>query len=188
MFEPWIGEDYESSRLLLLGESVYRWRENEGWHEPDSKHSISSVRDTINDFKGASKFFKLISRALAGSHEPSSDQVRAGWSRVAFTNFVGDLVGDGPRTRPTKDMWERTRSGFPDLIASLPISPKYIVVLGVELWSEMPPTVLEATEALQAYRFDDELCWCLAVRHPSRGLGWEHLNAVLRFLGSVEGN
>jgi hypothetical protein len=69
---------------------------------------------------------------------------------------------------------------FPSLLNK--IHPRRAVVLGKELWSNMPETFLTITDDVQAYRLsNNELCVCWAVNHPSRGLSWRELATIIYF-------
>jgi len=40
----WRGDAYHSSRLLIIGESQYSWRENGRWVHPDKNQASESVK------------------------------------------------------------------------------------------------------------------------------------------------
>lgn len=105
-FRPWVGEHYhyDETKLLLLGESAYSWRnEKNKLRHPTPDLPTTMVKEVLDDFRSADdmRFMKMLSRGLAGAEEPSKERLYRVWHRVAFTNYVGGTVGEGPRKRPT---------------------------------------------------------------------------------------
>jgi hypothetical protein len=60
------------------------------------------------------------------------------WGDVIFYNFVQHLVGDGPRQRPHRGMWESdpTVSGFKEVLEVH--APDRVLVLGKTAWQMLP--------------------------------------------------
>lgn len=179
--QAWIGENYDSTRLLLLGESAYSWHEENGdLRHPSLRHSIDLVEDVLHDFASAPAFIRMLSRALANEVDPSAELLRAVWQKVAFTNYVTGTVGEGPRQRPSPEMWNGAKEALPGLLAEL--RPRRAVVLGKTMWSKMPECEVRITDDVQGYRLPDgSLALCWALNHPSRGLSWRQLAAVVQF-------
>jgi hypothetical protein len=77
-------------------------------------------------------------------------------------------------------MWRTAEAAFPALLNDL--RPKNIVVLGKTMWGEMPPTDLYLTDDVQGYKMQDgQVAMCWAIHHPSAGLSWTRLAAVIDF-------
>ena len=77
-------------------------------------------------------------------------------------------------------MWQDAKQEFPALLESL--KPRNIIVLGKEMWSLMPETSVWLTDDVQGYMLPDgQMAICWALNHPSAGLSWPRLAAVIRF-------
>lgn len=57
------------------------------------------------------------------------------WNTVAFYNYITEIVGDGPRCRPSSEMWGNAEKPFEEVIDVL--APNRIVVVGKTLWDNM---------------------------------------------------
>ena len=180
MFQPWIGSEYGSTRLLILGESAYSWWEADELRHPSPQHAIKSVKWTITDFPNSGRFLRMVSQALANVETPTIARLQFVWDRVAFTNYVSGTVGDGSRTRPTPAMWADAKKDFLPQVSKL--APKRVIVLGTTMWSMMPETDIYITDDVQGYRLDGgEIMMCCAVSHPPGGLSWQKLASVILF-------
>lgn len=183
-FRPWVGEHYDETRLLLLGESAYSWRDgNNQLRDPTPDLPTEMVKEVLDDFRSADdmRFMKMLSRGLAGEEEPSKEQLYYVWNRVALTNYIGGTVGEGPRKRPTSGMWKAAKRAFhPDILNEL--RPRRIIVLGKDMWSQMPETNVYMTDDVQGYFLDDgSVAVCFALHHPARGLSWARLADTIHF-------
>lgn len=181
MFKPWIGQQYEATRLLLLGESAYSWEKNGKVIHPNANHSIDLVQLAIRSFDhDCPGFIRTLSRAIVGEQDPSPRGLEFAWNRVAFNNYVQRTVGLGPRVRPTDEMWKEAKIAFSRTLADL--NPARIVVLGIKMWSKMRDSNLHIADNFQGYRLSSgEICYCWAVNHPSRGLSWQALASIVQF-------
>lgn len=180
MWDPWKGRDYEVARLLLLGESAYSWMQDGKEVHPTPWHSILTVEEAVTDFP-TTPFAIMLTRGVTGKANPTRQDREAGWARVAFTNYVPGTVGGAARIRPSLELWAQAKAEFPDLLRKL--RPKNVIVLGKTMWEMMPDTQLWLTADVQGYSLDDDsmaLCW--AVPHPSAGLSWEWLAALVDYL------
>jgi len=179
MWEPWKGSDYESTRLLLLGESAYSWIQDGREVHPSPRHSILTVEEAITDFPTTPFAIKL-TRGVTGKENPSREDREVGWSRVAFTNYVPRAVGGAARVRPSPELWVEAQAEFHNLLKTL--QPKNVIVLGKEMWAMMPDTQVWLTDDVQGYVVDDDMALCWAVPHPSAGLSWEWLAMLVQYL------
>lgn len=183
-FLPWVGEYYDKIKLLLLGESAYSWQdENDQWRHPTPNHPMEMVKEVLDDFENANdmRFMKTLSRGLAGEEKPSKERLHYAWQRVAFTNYVGGTVGEGPRERPTSAMWKAAEAAFDSDILNK-LRPQRIIVLGKTMWSKMPDTDVYMTDDVQSYQLKDgsvAVCW--ALHHPSARLSWTRLADTIYF-------
>lgn len=137
-FEPWIGEKYHSEglrgvRVLALGESHYA---EPGLARPTFTAEV--VRECV--FEGRAAYFTKVAKMLtgqgAGKYLPDDD-LRDTWSRIAFYNFVQQML-PGPRMRPSDEMWREAQQLFPTVCGQL--KPQLIVVMGKHLqeWFNPP--------------------------------------------------
>jgi hypothetical protein len=185
--KPWIGEQFAASRLLVLGESTYSWRNDKGeLVHPSPQHPTDCVNCITADFYGEGLgFLRTVSRGITNEEHPQPDQLKAAWNRVAFTNYVPGSIGEAG-SRPTEEQWERGRSEFGTLLDE--VKPLRMIVLGREMWSKLPEAHIGEQSDAYTGNFDryairlstGELCWCQPLRHPSGGLGWGELAATVR--------
>ena len=182
------GKNYESSRLLILGESIYSWEEDGEIMHPNLDHS-TDVIEWINKnwyAAGRASFLRRVTRALARKNDPSEQERQDAWDTCAFTNYVNESVGIGAGTRPSVEMFARAEKPFLTLLERL--SPSRIIVLGKEMWDNMPSTAAFFTHDIQAYALPgDALAWALALAHPRApgNLDWETLGNTIAFFRSL---
>lgn len=180
MWEPWIGSNYDATRLLLLGESAYSWKQDGEEVDPSSRHSILTVEEAISDFP-TTPFAIMLTRAVTGKANPNHEEREAGWARVAFTNYVPGTVGSGARVRPSPALWAQAKAEFPGLLRQL--RPRNVIVLGKTMWAMMPDTQVWLTDDVQGYLLDGRaIAFCWAVPHPSAGLSCEWLTSLVNYL------
>lgn len=179
-FQPWKGDHYKETELLLLGQSAYSWPdEMNKLRHPTPDLPTIMVKEVLDNFRTVHAFPKMLSRGLAGEEEPSKELLRRVWRRVAFTNYVGGTTGKGPGKPPTSDMWKVAHDAFrPDILNKL--RPRRIIVIGKVMWSKMPDTNVYMTDDVQGYLLEDgsvAVCWTL----PGRGLSWTRLADTIHF-------
>ncbi len=138
-FKPWVGNNYWESagsfkkRILVLGESHYGDEESPSPLPP--KLTVECIEGQISGKLW--RFFTIAAKVfLGGEADPSLEDKKTFWHSVAFANFVQESVGSGPGTPPTKEMWEKGRSAFPEMLSEL--RPQLIAVLGFSLWRNLP--------------------------------------------------
>ena len=179
MADFWIGNDYETNRLLLLGESAYSWLQGEEEVHPTPQHAQMLVNLALRGERG--RFMNMLTRGIAGCINPTDDQTAIAWSRVAFGNYVDGTVGSGARVRPSEDQWHAAAKAFPALLEEL--RPRNVIVLGKTMWSRMPDTFILLTDDAQGYRLvDGTVTMCWAVRHPAAGLSWKWLAQLVAYV------
>jgi hypothetical protein len=184
-FKPWIGRNYGDTRVLVLSESAYSWRDDSGKiNDPAPTHPTNSLLHWTNpDRFGEQKYFTAVSRALCGAKTPTSEGLAQAWSECAYTIFVQRTVGLGSRSRPSPSQWKEAPEHFLRLIEE--IRPLKVIVTGLGMWKDhMPHTFDQRGDDLQAYRLSDgALVWCLALPHPSNsrvGFKWEEIGERIR--------
>lgn len=123
---------FEGMKTLILGESLY----GKLGTEYDNFNA-----DVVKEwaFGKPSAFFSKITKSmlrLPSQQDLSDDQRAQFWNSVAFYNYVQKLVGDGPRQRPSPNLWEQSKEAFLEVLSQL--NPDVCVVFGMELWSNLP--------------------------------------------------
>ena len=156
-FQPWKGDHYDETGLLLLGKR----------QDPKRDLPKKRVKEVLNDFGSVNAFMKMLSQGLVGEEKPSKERLHHVWHRVAFTYYVGE-----------------TKSDFCSNILNK-LQPRRIIVLGKKLWSEMPKVAYKdvyMTDDVQGYSLKDgSVAVCFALHHPARGLSWVRLADTIHF-------
>ncbi len=138
-FHPWVGRNYNKGlsgkRVLVLGESHYDWDSRNKETDPiDQSLSVWCVAEqVVTDFR--SRFYTSVAKAFVGEY-PTSKQRGSFWNSVAFYNYVQEIVGMGPRIRPTHEMWKASQPVFLRVLSVL--KPDIVFVFGKGMWSELP--------------------------------------------------
>lgn len=90
---PWIGDSFQSKRVLLVGESHYD--DKEGWltDRAATRNTVNNqgLNSHIPDFKGR-KIFSGIEKTLLNKNESSFEERNKIWRNVAFFNLVQRLL------------------------------------------------------------------------------------------------
>ncbi len=188
-FKPWVGRNYQKStgtfgkRILVLGESHYQWDENIAPPlSPDL--TIECIEAQISGDETHPFWTKITNVFLGEVGWRSLEEKEAFWHSIAFANFVQESVGFGPRERPKEDMWEKGRSAFLEMLSEL--HPHLIVVLGFELWENLPASEHKGPDMVNVPNDSKTTCFypypggrALAFRmtHPS-GRGFKYADWV----------
>lgn len=163
---PWKGKDYESTRLLLLGESMYG-------SDPDGVQDnvlIWMIENTLSgDWKKRNNFYKKVYRVVTNRlwRDATPAERTAFWNRVAFLNFVQRPVLGGPRSRPSREMWVQSESTFRTEFERL--RPAGVVVLGKTVWSYLAEVGIATNLEPGAYQVvtAGHACPAVFINHPS---------------------
>ncbi len=134
-FLPWVGARYGEihappvgrARVLVLGESHYG---------DASCQRESFTNDVVKEwvFQRRDRFFTKVAKLTLGLSTAewlSPELSHEFWNSVLFYNYVQEIVGPGPRYRPSPEMWRCAESSLGRLL--LEHTPNCIVVLGREL-------------------------------------------------------
>lgn len=138
-FLPHVGRRYwtdgfNGRRLLVVGESHYSGSKDS---VQDYRQNNWLTRDVIKrQWNGEDySYHKKVAHAIAGRPlEPR--EIRPFWESLAFYTFVQDIVGVGPRVRPTKALWDEGLDLLPDVIEKL--KPDFVIATGSDLWKRLP--------------------------------------------------
>lgn len=180
--EVWVGDRYNKGfflgkRVLVLGESHYEW---EGRDIPTSEMTIYCVKTHIQDrSKRAPVFWRKIDEMFFG-YEPTLNEKEELWSSLAFTNYVARVLEDR-KSRPTLAMWRESEEEFKRLLMT--IRPNFVLVLGRELWTHLPPENTKGPEITGAKR--SETCYYTMNELGSRALAYSTDHPSYRFFGKA---
>lgn len=180
-FLPWIGPQYGSStagepRILVLGESH--------WGNPNCRYP-EFTRDVVRRavFEGRDRFFTKVAKLVRGVPVGAyldTPSYRDFWNRVVFYNYVQELVGPTHDCRPAPAQWETGKAPFLQLIREQ--RPQAIVVLGKELWANLPSPAQPTSESdaagqkFEVHWYDcgqGQFAAAAWVNHPS-SWGWRY--------------
>jgi len=191
-FEPRFGRKYDTTRVLILSESAYSWRDKDGKVvNPSPSHPTENLRYWGIDHFDKPGYYMAMGRALCGKKIPSRDELERAWDEYAYTIFVQGTVGLGAKSRPTDKQWQEAGPHFMSLIEK--IRPLKVIVTGKTMWNRHMPgcTGPHLCDDVQAYKLSDgTLVWCLAVPHPAnrkKGVGfqWEWVGKNIRTFRSI---
>lgn len=152
-FLPWVGEHYGQSglfgprKILVVGESHYAWEED-AFIDPTLTCWCIAGQLTGEDAPKA--YWTNVVIALRGRHPASAEKLQA-WHAMAYYTYVQQIVGAGPRQRPTRAMWTASHAAFRSVLAAL--QPDVVLVLGVGVWDHLPA----GTEELPALTVESGL-------------------------------
>lgn len=171
-FLPWVGGSFEHGlslvdqgehvKVLIVGESHYL----DGSHDDNGEKTFTN--DVVRNYltpKGQqswkpSKFWTVLGRTIAGRDTYSRIQF---WNEIAYYVFVQDFAGDGPRQRPTDQMWKDSYPQFSEVIEKL--APQKVIILGDATWRHVNDAIPGANTGV--LKVDDFTCEVTHVPHLS---------------------
>lgn len=186
-FAPWVGEfygqssDLGSARVLVLGDSHYEWCKR-CWTDRTPRGSDLTAyciaeRLVLMGEPDQLQHWTKVENAFLGAVS-DMEQRRALWHKLAYYNFLQELVGFGSRIPVTSAaVWEDAQPAFFETLEAL--KPTLVVALGKRLWNGLPSaTDLASLEAngktLRRRRYtaggNAGVVVC-GVAHPAAGLG-----------------
>jgi hypothetical protein len=191
-FKPRIGKNYEATKVLILSESAYSWRNGSGKPvDPGPSHPTENLEYWGIKHFGKQAYYKAMGRALCGKKTPSRDELKRAWDEYAYTIFVQGTAGPSAKSRPSKKQWEQAEPCFRSLIEK--IRPLKVIVTGKTMWNgHMVCNGPHLCDDVQAYKLSDgTLVWCLAVPHPANrkkgeGFKWEWVGKNIRAFRSID--
>ena len=197
-FEPWKGENYETSgfngkKILVIGESFYCSEE-----EAD-KYAATLTEKIVNDYlairngefrenKGEwTNTYLKFERSLVGE-ETTPERSREIWNSIAFYNYL-QIPMSGARESGSPIDFKNAEKAFFEVINEL--QPDLIIVWGVgKLFNNMPEDRWTWGKRLDVdgwdinngyYQLDNEKqVRCIAVYHPSTGYQWDWWYKVIK--------
>jgi hypothetical protein len=178
-FYPWIGERYENSRfgmrVLVLGESHYKWEKDPEGKMKDLGHEIT--KELVEEEGGTHYFFKKIP-SLFWRAELSDQAAKEQWLHLAFYNYIQEAL-EGPKQIPTHAQWKSAEEPFREVLERL--RPSALLVLGARLWAHTPNfegarenEIVHPKGPRKVWRY--EFPWgdvlASSIHHPSARNGW----------------
>jgi hypothetical protein len=130
-FQPWVGSQYGTTdrlRLLILGESHY------GPKASGKEFTITLTREYAN-YEWNHMFWTNIMQAVDGKHYWEIDR-KTFWEKVAFYNYIQEVVADNARVAPTTAMLANAVEPFWEVLNQL--APTHILVFSKRLWENLP--------------------------------------------------
>ena len=177
-FLPWIGDAYGRPnglglppRLLILGISHHRRALTQGGLGPGEGHDLTRRIVARHAEDGTFRFFTLVRRTVLGPASPAASRGPF-WHGVAFYNLVQRLFERPYEPVPAADV-RASHNAFTDVLARL--GPSHVLVTGLDLWRQMPPTdaqgrVIEAAGSCRdtaVYGAGAQAVLAMAVPHPA---------------------
>ena len=168
--------------MLVLGESHYQ-RDNSKPLYP--QFTCDCIEEQLEGY-WTHRFSTNIVVALLNKR-PTLDEKRMCWHSVAFYNYIQEVVGSGPRVRPSDRMWQQSEPGFFEVLNLL--APNALIVLGKTLWDNLPelhgkpgPTILGA-EQPETWVYPlpgGGSCLAYGIRHPSAGFSGKYWHPYVK--------
>ncbi len=130
-FFPWEGKKFrqQDRRLLLLGESHHSTEAL----EPQTM-TIDCTQAYVDE-EWTHKYWTEIMKVVDGRNHWEIDR-REFWSKVAFYNYIQEIVGDGPGIAPSPEMQASSEQGLISVLSHL--RPTHVLVLAKRLWDSLP--------------------------------------------------
>lgn len=204
-FLPWIGKDYDKGlsydndgklilgteknpgkKILVLGESHYIDDEyNSGYK--------SFTRGVIKDFLLREENLRLMNtfikfeRSLCNRHL-NMDESKELWTHMAFYNYM-TVPQTSPRTEVQYEKYADSEKAFKNVLEFDSISPDYIIVWGMRLYSYMPLLEGGPGETISygdydsptwVYKTSKKSIFVLPIYHPSVGYDWAFWYQIIR--------
>lgn len=155
-FNPYKGNNYKKGfasgkKLLLLGESSFFPKDGNMDHSEclAGKNWIANYIDCdirkhwMEKIEPGNCFVGRLQRLLTGKDNPSTDENREAWGRVAFINYIPIFAGNGidqPLGRgatagKTAHHWNLAAERLPCVLKKL--QPDRVLVLGKMVWNRI---------------------------------------------------
>ena len=149
-FQPYEGSRYRCAegfhdglKLLVLGESHYV----EGYDpvkDSSPRACAPFTKEVVEDFFlpiGSRPHYELNSirgrlhRLLTGIDEPTEQQARDAWSKIAYANYIQKFVGDTALARKTSEHWRSGENALQGMLEYL--APDRVLIFGKATWNHI---------------------------------------------------
>lgn len=198
---PWIGNKLRPRKTLIVGESLYLWKEsnkdfqeiyNEAISEIFLRKTVSTQGLCLNKDKKTHKFYRGIERLFAGKKDITENERFDFWTGIIFHQFVQEPM-DNHKIRPTQQQYKVGASVLKDIIKLLNI--ELCIFLGSDISkvnliqevygkenfaikdSENPKIKIGNTFGRKRIaKYDNKEVEFVFVRHPSAFFSWKVWN------------
>jgi len=125
---PWIGKNYDTSKLLVIGESHYE--DGDDWQNGNKDTTRTIIQKRLDDNEvGKWTLHRNVEKVLLDKPEISDGDIQTVWNKVAYWNLVQRLLDSRENSdRPTYNDFTKGWETFFDLEKIL--MSKYCLVLG----------------------------------------------------------
>lgn len=161
---PWVGQNYENTKLLIVGESLY----TDDDHKKEYEENPEKLREIIkeNAIQNEVKMFRNLNRTLMGCDGLYNTQ--ALWDNVAYCEFVQRIMDYSKyAVQPDKEDFEKGAKVFKQIIKIL--EPDYCLFLGVRAIDFLGGEKIDSAKNNVRPRFlnHGDKTPCIAIKHPS---------------------
>lgn len=198
---PWIGNNLWSRKTLIVGESLYLWKENnrdlleiqnEAISEIFLRKTVSTQGLLLNQDKKTHKFYRGIERLFAGKKDISEKERFDFWTGIIFHQLVQEPMNNN-KTRPTQKQYKIGATVLKETIKLLDV--ELCIFLGsdeskVNLIKEVygkenfnikdianPKVKIGNTYGRKRIaKYDDKVVEFVFIRHPSAFFSWKVWN------------
>ena len=87
---PWIGKDYNTSKLLVIGESHYE--DGDGWQLGNKDAIRTIIQKRYHNEEGKWALYQNLEQILLDKQELSNDETQHVWNEIAYWNLVQKLL------------------------------------------------------------------------------------------------
>lgn len=187
-FEPWVGRNYATNenRLLVLGES----------HYGKSSMSANFTKILIKEYIEGTwthRFWTNIMQVVYGQPYWKIDRAEF-WGKVAFYNYVQQIVAETAGVAPPPDMFTNSEAAFFSVLDSL--RPKTILVLSKRLWENLPSDgrygqeicLGNGSRGTWIYPYTKGEALATWLPHPSYNFSWHRWHPVVLALQTASSN
>jgi hypothetical protein len=124
---PWIGENYERNKILIIGESHYE--DGEFWQLGNKETTRIITQKRFDDINGKWTLHRNVEKTILNKTDITLEERTELWNSVAYWNLVQRLLGSRNTTdRPNFEDFDLGWKLFFQIYEIL--EPKYCLVLG----------------------------------------------------------
>ena len=87
---PWIGKDYNTSKLLVIGESHYE--DGDGWQLGNKEATRIVIQKRYDNEEGKWTLYRNLEQILSNKQELSNDETQHVWNEIAYYNLGQKLL------------------------------------------------------------------------------------------------
>lgn len=186
---PWIGQHYNKTKTVILGESQYE--DGDEWQDDNIDATRILISKRFSGDRG--KIYTNVEKVLLGKKNPTIDEGNFLWKSVTYSNLVPRLMSS-IKERPNEIDFDNGWKIFFDLVEI--INPKTCIVLGKSSWGrfchylnynetgikwERNISEFHAVERIINLSKNDTKIKLIFINHPSgsRGFNYEYWSKLI---------